>query len=148
MLLGSGSEEFAQKTRNYPHWLERIPADRIVLSGSDPGVKHCKPHPQPYQITMRRFAPQSPVGHPSNVLVFEDSINGARSAIAAGMTVVMVPQEEFLPPDWEEKVRPELDPKLAEILPSLEYFDPTKYGLPGFKVNGGGKQMPPNGVPN
>jgi len=147
ICTGSSTEEFEQKTRRYQHWLERIPSRRITLTSSDPEVEHCKPHPQPYEITMRRFAPDVPE-HSRHVLVFEDSINGARSAIAAGMTVVMVPQEEFLPPDWEEKVRPELEPKLAEIIPSLEYFDPAKYGLPAFKRGGGASHIPPNGVPN
>ena len=82
-----------------------------VLCGSDPGwlhlirdakmmdgifdanlhfllteVKHGKPHPEPYHVTMRRFS--QPPASAENVLVFEDSINGAMSAALAGCTVI------------------------------------------------------------
>lgn len=65
------------------------------------------------------------------VLVFEDSINGVKSALAANLNVIMVPQPQFLPSNWNE-IRAELEPQLAEILTSLEEFDPVKYGLPSF----------------
>lgn len=69
---------------------------------------------------------------PENVLVFEDSINGAKAGIAAGCRTVMIPQYKFL----DEGGLRELDlirPHLAELLNSLEEFNPTKYGLPPFQ---------------
>ncbi|KAI1714144.1 haloacid dehalogenase-like hydrolase domain-containing protein [Ditylenchus destructor] len=129
ICTGSDNEEFALKMRRYSHWLEKIPLTQVVLSGSDPEVKNGKPHPDPYLVTLKRFA--VPPLSPSNVLVFEDSINGVRSALAAGLNVIMVPQKEYLPSDWNE-IKPTL--KVAEILESLDHFDPAKYGLPGFIV--------------
>uniref|UniRef100_A0A915DNQ4 Uncharacterized protein n=1 Tax=Ditylenchus dipsaci TaxID=166011 RepID=A0A915DNQ4_9BILA len=129
ICTGSDTEEFALKMRNYSHWLDKIPFKQVVLSGSDPEVKNGKPHPDPYLVTLTRFP--VPPASPKSVLVFEDSVNGARSAITAGLTVIMVPQKEFLPANWEE-VRQELEPQLAEILESLEEFVPEKYGLPAF----------------
>ncbi|KAI1733130.1 haloacid dehalogenase-like hydrolase domain-containing protein [Ditylenchus destructor] len=129
ICTGSDNEEFTLKIRRFSHWLEKIPLAQVVLAGSDPEVKNGKPHPDPYLVTLKRF-PAPPVS-PSNVLVFEDSINGVRSALAAGLNVVMIPQKEFLPSGWDE-IKPTL--KVAEILESLEHFDPLKYGLPAFAI--------------
>jgi HAD superfamily hydrolase (TIGR01509 family) len=127
ICTGSDIIEFAQKTRRFAHWLEKIPIQ--VLAGSDPEVKYGKPHPDPYLVTFKRF-PERPAS-PKNVLVFEDSINGARSSLAAGMTTVMIPQKDFLPPNWDE-IHAELRPQLSDLLESLEEFNPTAYGLPSF----------------
>jgi beta-phosphoglucomutase-like phosphatase (HAD superfamily) len=75
-----------------------------------------------------------PPADPSNVLVFEDSINGVLSGLAAGCQVVWVPQKEFMTPGWEknaENFRQHSD-LFAETLDSLENFRPEKYGLPAF----------------
>lgn len=100
ICTGSDALEFKQKTRRFGHWLEKIPIQ--VLAGSDPDVKFGKtrtarqwvmdlfrlgkPAPDPYLVTLKRFP--KPPASPENVLVFEDSINGVRSALAAGMTTV------------------------------------------------------------
>lgn len=63
---------------------------------------------------------------PSNVLVFEDSANGVRSAVAAGMPVVMIPDLTFM------KVPEDVRDKISVILNSLEEFKPESFGLPPF----------------
>lgn len=70
--------------------LEKIP---IIVTASDPEVKKGKPAPDPYLVTLKRFS-QPPKSF-KNVLIFEDSVNGVYSALAAGCTTIMVPQEEF-----------------------------------------------------
>ncbi|KAI6222480.1 HAD hydrolase, family IA, variant 3 [Aphelenchoides fujianensis] len=143
ICTGSDAKEFEIKTdKCYRHWLEKIPLQ--VLCGSDPEVTHGKPSPIPYQVTMRRM--EQPPASPAHVLVFEDSLNGARSAVAAGtrcgsffrsfgrmipLFSVMIPQPQFLDEAGKKQVD-ELRPQLAEVLNSLEEFDPTKYGLPPF----------------
>jgi len=128
ICTGSDAHEFETKaTKLYKHWLEKIPLQ--VLCGDDPEVTHGKPSPIPYQITMKRMP--NPPTDPKNVLVFEDSLNGAKSAIAAGTRCVMIPQRQFLNDAGLaeiELIRPQLD----EVLESLEQFDPTKYGIPPF----------------
>lgn len=75
---------------------ERAPAERHL---TDAGLRHHfktlvtrddvhngKPHPEPYLTAAARLAVE-----PANCLAIEDSHNGVRSAHAAGMQVIMVP---------------------------------------------------------
>ncbi|VDK36005.1 unnamed protein product [Gongylonema pulchrum] len=95
-----------------------------VLTGDDPGVKRGKPAPDGFLETMRRFQvkPESV----ANVLVFEDSTNGVRAAVAAGMHVVMVPDLRYAKPPEE------CADKIAFVLKSLEEFKPETMGLAPF----------------
>jgi HAD superfamily hydrolase (TIGR01509 family) len=64
---------------------------RIVVSSDE--VAHGKPAPDVYLEAARRLGVP-----PGRCLVAEDSINGVRSAVAAGMIVVLVPNAS-MPPD-------------------------------------------------
>lgn len=94
------------------------------MCGDDPAVKSGKPAPDPYLITMERF--KSKPEKPSNVLVFEDSVNGVRSALAAGAFAIMVPNTPSM------KIPKDLLPKISAVLHSLEYFKPEDFGLPPY----------------
>lgn len=80
-------------------------------------------------MAMNRFSP--PPIAPKNVLAFEDSINGVKSALAAGLTTIWVPQKELLPENWDD-IKKEFEPNVAEIIYSMEEFKPERYGLPKF----------------
>ena len=54
-------------------------------------ITHSKPHPEIYQLAASRLKVE-----PSECLAFEDSNNGVRSALAAGMHVIQVP--DLVPP--------------------------------------------------
>lgn len=56
--------------------------DTIVL-GDD--CTHSKPHPEPYQVAMRRLNV-----HPNECIVFEDSSSGVKAGVAAGCRTVGV----------------------------------------------------------
>lgn len=94
------------------------------MAGDDPEVKRGKPAPDPFLVTMNRF--EKKVENPKNVLVFEDSANGVRAAVAAGMQVVMVPDMSVMKPPEEVK------DKIACILAKLEDFKPESMGLPSY----------------
>lgn len=58
----------------------------VLISGDD--VTHGKPHPQPYEYALARL------GIPAHcALAIEDSPHGTASAVAAGLTVLVVPCE-------------------------------------------------------
>lgn len=66
----------------------------VLVCGGD--VKNGKPHPEVFLTAAERLG-----AAPENCVAFEDSINGIKSAYAAGMTTVMVP--DFLQPTDEIK---------------------------------------------
>lgn len=65
--------------------------DAIIAHGD---YAHGKPHPAPYLAAARALGIE-----PSACLALEDSYNGVRSAVAAGMVTIMVP--DMLPDDPE-----------------------------------------------
>lgn len=98
-----------------------------VLAGDDPEIKRGKPAPDPYIATMNRFKQKAESA--LNILVFEDSANGVRAAVAAGMQVVMIPDMTYMKPP--EEVRD----KIACILKNFEEFRPETMGLPPYDWN-------------
>jgi HAD superfamily hydrolase (TIGR01509 family) len=76
----------------------------VVVTRSD--VTHAKPHPEPYLLAAQRLGVD-----PADCVAVEDSYAGVRSAVAAGIATVMVPD---LLPATEEQVL-----VVAKVLPSL-----------------------------
>ena len=77
-------------------------------------VERGKPAPDVYLAVAQRLGVDS-----SDCVAIEDSANGIRSAVAAGMRTIAVPNREFRPPDdvlvWASAVVP----SLAEVTPDL-----------------------------
>jgi HAD superfamily hydrolase (TIGR01509 family) len=90
-----------------------IAADfRLTVSSEE--VRAGKPAPDVYLEAAKRLSVE-----PSNCAAIEDSTNGIRSADAAGMTVIAVPNRDF-PPDPEAL-------RLADaVLDSLEQLTPDR----------------------
>ncbi len=75
-------------------------------------VEHGKPAPDVYLLAAERLGVE-----PARCLVVEDSLNGVRAGRAAGMTVVLVPNQSVPPAEGARET--------AEIvLPSLADLDP------------------------
>lgn len=118
LATSSSKEMYNLKVKNHHDLFELFTYK--TWGSSDPDVKRGKPYPDIFFVAAAKFSDK-----PSSdkCLVFEDSINGVKAAVAAGMQVVMVPD-------------PRLNRKLASeatlILSSMEDFRPEVFGLPAF----------------
>lgn len=82
--------------------------DTVITSEQ---ITNSKPDPEPYQKACQQLDVE-----PGRTIVFEDSNNGCRSAIAAGCNAIMVP--DFAGPD------PDVESGALAILDSLEQAKP------------------------
>jgi HAD superfamily hydrolase (TIGR01509 family) len=69
-------------------------AGAFAATVSSDEVAHGKPAPDVYQEAARRLGKP-----PSRCAAVEDSANGIRSAVAAGLTVIAVPNRTYPPPE-------------------------------------------------
>jgi HAD superfamily hydrolase (TIGR01509 family) len=89
-------------------------ADAFAATVSSEEVERGKPAPDVYLETARRLGVD-----PAACVAIEDSTNGVRSARAAEMTVVAVPNEDF-PPE------PDAQALAALVLDSLDQLSPER----------------------
>ncbi len=115
VATSSSCEPFNIKTKNHQEWFQLF--DYIVV-GDDPNLKHGKPAPDIFLIAAKRLG-----ASPEKCLVFEDSLAGMKAALAAGMSVVVVPD-----PDLDKNLFHLAD----QILNSLTEFKPELWQLPPF----------------
>uniref|UniRef100_A0A915N2Z8 Uncharacterized protein n=1 Tax=Meloidogyne javanica TaxID=6303 RepID=A0A915N2Z8_MELJA len=119
ICTSSSSAEFSKKVDKCEDLVKKM--NTVVLAGDDPEVEVGKPGPDPYLVTMRRMSPKP--SDPLEVLVFEDSINGVKSALSAGCSVIWVPQQDSIITNWggqeatERKFKKH--PNFREMIPSL-----------------------------
>ena len=84
-----------------------------LVCGND--VKNGKPHPEVFLTAAERLGAK-----PENCLAYEDSINGIKSAYAAGMVTVMVP--DYIPPT--EEIKPMITFLCGDLAQSIEKIKP------------------------
>lgn len=92
--------------------LDLVDAFAVVVSSDD--VRHGKPEPDVYLEAARRLGVA-----PERCLVVEDSRNGVLAARAAGMTVVLVPNEGVPPPPGTREAAHEFADSIDGILAIL-----------------------------
>lgn len=81
------------KTSHLP-WFSAFSA---VISGDHPEVRALKPAPDIFLAAARAIA-----GDPARCLVLEDSIAGVQAGLAAGMTVIAIPDEALAAEHFSE----------------------------------------------
>lgn len=119
-LATSSGREMAQlKISQFPELFKLF--NHHVMGASDPDVKDGKPAPDIFLVAASRFKDKP---NPSKCLVFEDSPNGVRAGVLAGMQTVMVPDDKIC--------APELQKEATVVLKSLQQFQPELFGLPKF----------------
>ncbi|MGA8297336.1 MAG: HAD family phosphatase [Acidimicrobiales bacterium] len=88
-LASSANREVIDSVLDLAGW-----KDRFQATVSSEEVPRGKPWPDVYLEAARRLAEA-----PGDCVAIEDSANGIRSALAAGLSVVAVPSRDFAPPD-------------------------------------------------
>ena len=115
IATSSSSTIYDVKYNRHKKWFSQFTQ---IVRGDDPELKQGKPAPDIFLLAAKRLGVE-----PAECLVFEDAPAGTEAAIAAGMSVVVVPH-------------PEMDHNhfkgASQIITSLNNFDPQSWGLPRF----------------
>ena len=111
----SSRHHFEMKTANHQQWLKIF---ETITLGNDPEIERGKPAPDIFLLAAKRLK-----ANPEQCLVFEDSVAGIKAAIAAGMSVVAVPDPVFDRQLFQEA---------NLILNSMTEFEPQDWGLPRY----------------
>ncbi|MEL6930895.1 MAG: HAD-IA family hydrolase [Cyanobacteria bacterium J06600_6] len=111
----SSRRHFEMKTANHQAWLKLFSSTTL---GDDPEIKQGKPAPDIFLLAAKKLS-----ADPQKCLVFEDSIAGMKAAIAAGMSVVVIPDAVF-----DHQLFKDAD----LVLNSMTEFEPQNWNLPGY----------------
>ena len=113
VATSSRTDTFKLKTTNHQEWFSLF---QQVVTGDDPDVKQGKPAPDIFLTAARRLGVR-----PEECLVFEDAPAGMHAALSAGMSVIVVPDQNMDKNQYKGA---------DQLLDSLVDFRPAQWGLP------------------
>lgn len=83
-------------------WLQTTSLSHLInFVVSSDQVQHGKPNPEPYVLASKRASCPS-----STIVAIEDSLQGAQSAVAAGLKTFILTEEVGRNPSWPQNVVP------------------------------------------
>ena len=112
IATSSSSPIYDAKYKKHKKWFSQFTQ---IVRGDDPELKQGKPAPDIFLIAAKRLGVE-----PAKCLVFEDAPSGTEAAIAAGMSVVVVPHSEM---DFNHFKN------ASQIIPSLNDFKLYSYSM-------------------
>ncbi len=115
LATSSSSPMFEAKFEKHKKWFSQFTQ---IVRGDDPELKEGKPAPDIFLLAAKRIGVD-----PAECLVFEDAPTGTEAALAAGMSVVVVPDPNMDHCHYKNA---------SQIISSLKDFDPEYWGLPKF----------------
>ncbi len=115
LATSSSSPMFEAKFEKHKKWFSQFAQ---IVRGDDPELKEGKPAPDIFLLAANRVGVD-----PAECLVFEDAPTGTEAALAAGMSVVVVPDPNMDHCHYKNA---------SQIISSLKDFDPEYWGLPKF----------------
>ena len=115
LATSSSSPMFEAKFEKHKKWFSQFTQ---IVKGDDPELKEGKPAPDIFLLAAKRLGVD-----PAECLVFEDAPTGTEAALAAGMSVVVVPDPNMDHSHYKNA---------SQIISSLKDFDPEYWGLPKF----------------
>ena len=115
LATSSSSPMFEAKFEKHKKWFSQFTQ---IVRGDDPELKEGKPAPDIFLLAAKRLGVD-----PAECLVFEDAPTGTEAALAAGMSVVVVPDPNMDHCHYKNA---------SQIISSLKDFDPEYWGLPKF----------------
>ena len=114
---------FEYKTNHNRHLFDLFD---VVVTFDNPNVIRGKPAPDIYLEAQRQLASNKSLSLSSDTaLVFEDTLSGMRAALAAGMSVVLLPDPQLQDAEMFDA---------HEILASMELFRPDTWNLPSYPI--------------
>ena len=111
VCVGLGTSSTLKHVKNHLARTSYLEDFDVIRTADD--IKRGKPDPEIYNLVVRLMNRQ-----PKNTLVFEDSNNGMRAAIAAGCMGIMVPNQSPPEDDVNEKAFL-VTSSLADIMPLM-----------------------------
>jgi pseudouridine-5'-monophosphatase len=115
IATSSSSPMFEAKFEKHKKWFSQFTQ---IVRGDDPELKEGKPAPDIFLLAAKRLGVD-----PAECLVFEDAPTGTEAALAAGMSVVVVPDPNMDHYNYKNA---------SQIISSLKDFNPEYWGLPKF----------------